>query len=174
MKRRAFTLLELLVAITIIAVFAGVSLPLYDRAVQSGRAAACISNLHALGAALNLYLGDHNMVLPSLAAGRSSISQNLPVIDNTLNTYAPNPAVFGCPGDTAHLLQTTGTSYYWNVAINGQSFAALHFLALSTQASHIPVLADKQSFHPYTQNKVNLLYADGHGTQDLTFMTGDN
>jgi prepilin-type N-terminal cleavage/methylation domain-containing protein/prepilin-type processing-associated H-X9-DG protein len=175
MKRRAFTLVELLVSLVIIAALAGMSMPVYERVVQSGRAAGCISNLRALGAALNLYTADHNLTLPNLQAGRSSLNDNVPVIDNTLNVYAGGKsAVFGCPADNAHLFQNTGTSYYWNVALNGQSLADLHFLALSTEASHIPLLADKQAFHPYTQNKVNILYADGHGTQDVTFMTGDN
>jgi prepilin-type N-terminal cleavage/methylation domain-containing protein/prepilin-type processing-associated H-X9-DG protein len=172
--RHAFTLVELLVCITIIAVLTGISVPVYNRVVQAARATGCVSNLRQLGAAIDLYANDHNHTLPTLQAGRSSLTQDIPVIDNTLSVYAANPAVFGCPADNAHLLQTTGTSYYWNVAVNGQSLAALHFLALSTQASHIPLLADKQAFHPYTQNKVNILYADGHGTPDLTFMTGDN
>ncbi len=172
--RHAFTLLELLVSITIIGVLAGVSLPVYQRVVQGGRAAACLSSLRQLGTALNLYVADHNLTLPVLQAGRKSVAEDVPVIDNTLNVYTANAAVFGCPADNAHLLQTTGTSYYWNVALNGQSLATLHFLALSSEASHIPLLADKQAFHPYTQNKVNLLYADGHGTQDLTFMTAGN
>ena len=172
--KRAFTLVELLVSITIIAVLTGVSVPVYERVVQGARAAGCLSNLRQLGAAIHLYANDHNRMLPTLQAGRSSIAQDIPVIDNTLNVYTGNSAVFGCPADNAHLFQTTGTSYYWNVALNSQSLATLHFLFLSTQASHIPLLADKQSFHPYTQNKVNILYADGHGTQDLTFMTDDH
>jgi prepilin-type N-terminal cleavage/methylation domain-containing protein/prepilin-type processing-associated H-X9-DG protein len=171
---RAFTLVEMLVTLAIVTALAGVSVPVYEHAVQSSRAAACISNLRQLGVALNLYANDHNQTLPSLQAGRTSVTENIPVLDNTLNVYSGPSAVFGCPADNAHLFQTTGTSYYWNVAMNGQSLANLHFLALSTQASHIPLLADKQAFHPYTQNKVNILYADGHGTSDLTFMTSTN
>jgi prepilin-type N-terminal cleavage/methylation domain-containing protein/prepilin-type processing-associated H-X9-DG protein len=172
---RAFTLVELLVTVAIISALASVSLPVYEHVVQSSRAAGCISNLRQLGVALDLYANDHNKMLPVLQAGRTSVRENIPVLDNTLNVYTGGAsAVFGCPGDNAHLFQTTGTSYYWNVAMNGQSLANLHFLALSTEASHIPLLADKQAFHPYAQNKVNILYADGHGTSDLTFMTGDN
>ena len=40
------------------------------------------------------------MTMPVLKAGRSSKTDDLPVIDNTLNAYAPNAAVFACPADT--------------------------------------------------------------------------
>ena len=39
------------------------------------------------------------------------------------------------------------------------------------QSAQIPVLSDKQGFHPYAANKVNILYADGHASQDLNFTT---
>ena len=55
--------------------------------IQAGKASACISNLRNLGIALQIYLGDHNQIMPTLQAGRSSITQNVPVIDNTLNAY---------------------------------------------------------------------------------------
>ena len=167
----AFTLVELLVVLGIVAVLAGVAMPLYARTTQSARAAACISNLRQLGAGLGLYLADHNMKMPTLLAGRQQKTDAGPVIDDTLNTYVTDPRVFACPADVNGLAAQSGTSYYWNVAINGQSAAALHMLNLSTSSSQIPVLSDKGSFHPYLPNKVNLLYADGHADKDFNFVT---
>ena len=169
--RRGFTLIELLVAIVVIAIIAGLAVPAYQRALQGGRAAACISNLRQIGTALNLYLGEHNNTMPPLAAARSSTSQNVPVIDNTLNAYAPDARVFACPADTAGLAAATGTSYFWNNALSNQVVANLTFLFI-TAPSRIPILSDKEGFHPYISNKVNLLYADGHATKDLSFFTG--
>ena len=168
---RAFTVVELLVVMTIVAVLAGVSMPLYARVTQSARAAACVSNLRQLGAGLGLYLADHNLQMPTLLAGRKQKIDPGPVIDDTLNTYVTDPRVFACPADVNGLAAQSGTSYYWNVAINGQSAAALHMLNLSTSSSQIPVLSDKGSFHPYLPNKVNLLYADGHADKDFNFVT---
>jgi prepilin-type processing-associated H-X9-DG protein len=75
------------------------------------------------------------------------------------------------------LAKTTGTSYFWNVAINGQTASNLSFLPLLSQntqlPSQIPIMADKEGFHPYLANKVNVLYADGHATKDLSFFTGN-
>ena len=64
---------------------------------------------------------------------------------------------------------TTGTSYYWNSLLNGQSVSQLHLLNLTTVNSQIPILCDKGQFHPYEPYKVNTLYADGHATVDLQF-----
>jgi prepilin-type N-terminal cleavage/methylation domain-containing protein/prepilin-type processing-associated H-X9-DG protein len=175
-SRRAFTLIELIAVISIIAILVAIAFPVSSHVVQGAKAAGCVSNLRGLGVALNLYLGEHNQVMPNLLAGRSSTSgtsQNLPVIDNTLNTYARDPRVFACPADNAGLAASTGTSYFWNSAIDGQSTAHLHFIlnSNSQSAGEIPLLSDKQGFHPYASNKVNLLYADGHATQDLNFTT---
>ena len=168
--KNAFTLVELLVALVVVLVLAGISVPVYSRIVERARATACISNLRQLGMALNLYLNEHNATMPPLAAGRSSTSVNVPVIDNTLNAYAENPAVFACPSDYQGIAKATGTSYYWNSALSNQPVVNLNFLAIA-DFTRIPVLGDKQAFHPYTQNKVNILYADGHATQDLQFFT---
>lgn len=168
---RGFTLIEILVAIAIVAVLAGVGVPAYQRIVQSSRAAACVSNLRQLGTALNLYLGEHNMTMPTLKAGRTTLADDGPVIDNTLNAYASNPRVFACPSDTAGLAAKSGTSYYWNVALNGQALATLNFLHLNGGPALIPILSDKQAFHPYTETRVNILYADGHADKNFNFVT---
>lgn len=170
--RRAFTLLELLVVLGIIAILAAISYPLLARSIAAGKAAACLSNLRQLGAGLNAYLGEHDMLMPTLQLGRDSLKQDVPVIDNTLDKYITDKRLFACPADNKNLAATTGTSYCWNVALNGQSAANLKFLT-STSTSLIPILGDKEGFHPYLQDKVNILYADGHVTKDLKFTSGN-
>ena len=160
-RRRGFTLVELLVVMAIVGILVAIAIPASSRVIQSGKASACVSNLRDLGVALHLYLGEHNQIMPNLQAGRQSISQNLPVIDNTLNAYLTDPRVFACPADNKGLAASTGTSYYWNSAISGQSVTNLRFLLSNGHNSEIPVLSDKEGFHPYAANKVNLLYADG-------------
>ncbi len=171
--RRAFTLAELLVVIAIVAVLAAVAYPAYQRVIESGRATACTSNLRQLGSALGLYLGENNNTMPTLKAGRASVGEDVPVLDNTLNRYLPTSTVFACPADKAGFAARTGTSYHWNVTLNGQALASLNFLGLVQDLSHIPLIGDKEGFHPYLEDKVNILYADGHATKDLKFFTGD-
>ena len=71
--------------------------------------------------------------------------------------------------EPGHFAENTGTSYYWNTALNGQALSNLRFL-FTTNATEIPILADKEGFHPYSENKVNILYADGHATKELKFV----
>ena len=168
--KRGFTLLEILVVIVIIGVIAALAFPVYERTVEGGRASACISNLRQLGAGLNLYLGEHNMEMPTLKTGRAALTDDVPVIDTTLDKYVKEPRVFACPADPKWA-KATGTSYSWNNALNGQSATNLNFLRIVEDTAHIPVLGDKEGFHPYTDSKVNILYADGHATKDVKFFT---
>ena len=172
-SRRAFTLIELLVVIAVIAIIAALAFPAYQRVVESGRATACTSNLRQLGAALAAYLGDNNNTMPVLKTARAALTDDVPVIDNTLDKYLSAKGVFACPADKSGFAAKTGTSYLWNNTLNGQALAALNFLGLVADLSHIPIMSDKEGFHPYLADKVNILYADGHATKDVKFFTND-
>ena len=171
-RTAAFTLLELLVVIAIIGVLAALVSYGVSHAMESARATKCAGNLRQLGMALNGYLGDNNNLMPTLKAGREGLADDVPVIDNTLNKYIAGKAVFACPADRKYAV-ATGTSYFWNTALNGQSVAALNFMKVIEEHGHIPVIADKAGFHPYEKDKVNILYADGHATRNVNFMTGN-
>ncbi|HEU5396723.1 MAG TPA: prepilin-type N-terminal cleavage/methylation domain-containing protein [Verrucomicrobiae bacterium] len=65
-SRPAFTLIELLVVIAIIAILAAILLPALAKAKESGRRAACKSNLHQQGVAFQIYANDNDNLLPDL------------------------------------------------------------------------------------------------------------
>ena len=58
MKRRGFTLIELLVVIAIIAILAAILFPVFSRAREQARKAACVSNLKNIGMAMQMYAQD--------------------------------------------------------------------------------------------------------------------
>ena len=64
----AFTLVELLVVISIIAVLAALLLPALSRARDRAQTASCGSNLRQLGLAFHMYLDDHMDIFPTAAA----------------------------------------------------------------------------------------------------------
>jgi prepilin-type processing-associated H-X9-DG protein len=162
------TVLELLVVIAIIALLSTLIVPIYQRVTEAGRATACLSNLRQIGLGLSAYLTDNNNQMPILRTAREKVSDQVPVIDNTLDKYVPAKSVFACPADRKFAADS-GTSYLWNVTLNGQTLGNLNFLGVVAEQSRIPIVADKEGFHPYTKDKVNILYADGHATKELKF-----
>lgn len=169
-KSSAFTLIELLITITIVGVLITLAVPATDRIIHKSRAAHCMGNLRSLGVALQLYLNDHDNVMPTLVTARESKESEEEAIDNTLDEYTEDPKVFCCKADTKHFCETTGTSYLWNNLLNGQNTASLNFFGFIKDGTRIPVISDKESFHKYRDVQVNILYADGHVAKDIQFV----
>jgi prepilin-type N-terminal cleavage/methylation domain-containing protein len=61
---RAFSIIELLVVVAIIAILAALLIPSLANARESGRRAACLSNLHQIGLAVRVYAADNNSSIP--------------------------------------------------------------------------------------------------------------
>jgi prepilin-type N-terminal cleavage/methylation domain-containing protein/prepilin-type processing-associated H-X9-DG protein len=124
-KLFGFTLIELLVVIAIIAILAAMLLPALARAKLKATQAACISNQKQICLAHIMYGGDNgeNIVpfptvnsgggfwivpanpAPWTAAGTTTVQAQQMVQDclrtnNPLYQYAPNTAIYHCPGDT--------------------------------------------------------------------------
>src|SRR5688500_593553 len=63
-RRSAFTLVELLVVIGIIAILVGILLPTLSRARESANKTACLSNMRELGNAFRLYAAGNKDAIP--------------------------------------------------------------------------------------------------------------
>ena len=160
----AFTLIELLVVIALIASLAALLLPVFGRAKESGRATVCLSNLHQMGLALQLYVQDNGNHLPYMRDKSLTTTNTLPSPDLVLSNYLGNIHVLQCPSDRQNLFQTTGSSYSWNSLLNGENADHLTALGMQFDPHQIPLMFDKAGFHKARgPNKaVNYLYADGH------------
>src|ERR1051325_6387348 len=75
--RRAFTLIELLTVIAIIAVLAALLFPVFSRVNQNRMLAQCMSNMHDIYVAANLYYHDYN-VYPELLFGAAERPDGMP------------------------------------------------------------------------------------------------
>jgi prepilin-type N-terminal cleavage/methylation domain-containing protein/prepilin-type processing-associated H-X9-DG protein len=173
----AFTLIELLVVIAIIATLAALLLPVLSRAKESGRATACLSNLHQIGLALQLYAGDNKNRLPCMSDIYPGTTNQFPGPEQVLSSQLGNLNVLRCPSDKwpsdkplpqaqkgPNYFEQTGASYSWNDFLNGQDAEHLSALGMRFDPHQMPLMFDKEKFHiARGENKAkNFLYADGH------------
>ncbi|MBN2713752.1 MAG: prepilin-type N-terminal cleavage/methylation domain-containing protein [Planctomycetes bacterium] len=106
-KDRAFTLVELLVVISIITILAALLLPALNKAIETARSTSCKSNLKQLHNALSLYADDNNGVFfyggtvwgghkywPTFITGRQTQFWGAWADGSK---YLEHGAVFGCP-----------------------------------------------------------------------------
>ena len=105
----AFTLVELLVVIGVIAILIGILLPTIARARESARRASCLSNLRQVGMAMRFYAHDNRDQVP-LGYRTNTKQFNSMVYSNTAKKfvlfgwlynggYMKTPAVFFCPSE---------------------------------------------------------------------------
>jgi len=101
-----FTLIELLVVIAIISILAAILFPVFARARENARKAACMSNLKQIGLGLMMYVQDYDETYPvSYFAGAPA--GKLTWYD-VLDPYIKSDQVFVCP--TAGKIESTGAS----------------------------------------------------------------
>ena len=69
-RRQAFTLVELLVVVAIVAILVGLLLPLLGRARENARRVKCAANLRQLITAIQMYAHDHRGYFPGSGIAR--------------------------------------------------------------------------------------------------------
>lgn len=103
MKGRAFTLIEILVVVAIIALLAAIIFPVFTRSRETARAIACVSNLKQIGLGLMQYSEDYNGFHPVAGAAIGwdeidSATQNHSWMQQ-MQAYVKNQQIFQCPSD---------------------------------------------------------------------------
>lgn len=156
-RRGAFTLLELVVVIVILAVLAALVLPLYGRIQAKGYETQTISNMRQMGIALLSYAGDNNYMLPNRVQPPPGGGQEADKWPRSLHPYLPDLRIYGSPvpdtggktykvADPQNFLnnKTNYTSYIYNGGNDVQPFGtdtqAFPRLNTISQASNVIML----------------------------------
>ena len=118
-RLHAFTLVELLVVIGVVAALVALLLPALSRARENARRTVCASNLRQLAMALALYSNENRQRYPGPATSGAAArpddwiwwQSGRDFNDSALARYlggAPNPGVFRCPSDDVDARQRIG------------------------------------------------------------------
>lgn len=103
-RSRAFTLVEILTTLAIIMVLAGILLGVLNSGRARARVTSCASNLSQIGAALLLYVGDHDEQLPPFLSGFDqkgmlATPSEFSPWKMALKPYGAASELFYCPSD---------------------------------------------------------------------------
>ena len=126
LRKRAFTLVEILVTMAIIALLAALAIPAYNSAIKQAKKAVCSANLRSIGVGMLSYAADNNQFLPEsgviipygskdqpppAGSGNYSWTQQLDPYIGGCSTNAANP-VFTCPESSKTVSGNSMYSYF--------------------------------------------------------------
>jgi prepilin-type N-terminal cleavage/methylation domain-containing protein len=174
-KPRAFTLVELLVAIGIIGILAGLLIPAVAKARGSAARARCAGQLHDIGHMLQMYFGENRNTLPKLnmmPSLRPPLNRYPSLVQLLAPYYRGDTGAFQCPTDQIKqpvrdapsgfetYFAREQSSYYWNDDV---SIYASRVTELKDSAA-VRLVQEYEPFHGRVGaiGSMNRLYADLH------------
>lgn len=168
-KEQGFSLIELVVVISIIAVLASLLFPVVGAMRLKADSTACTSNLRQIGLAVLIAAGDNDNRFPYIETDVQNPVYP-PEIEakgllETLLPYGLGEKNVQCPADLkqADFFAQKGTSYEWRPMIDGETVVNptiyTRFGAIPASPSRIRLAMDYDRIH---SGRMNLLYADGH------------
>ncbi|MFZ0034938.1 MAG: type II secretion system protein [Sedimentisphaerales bacterium] len=171
-RENGFTLVELLVVISVIILLMGVLVPVLSKARIAALRTTCQTNLNSIGLGFRMYLDDNENIMPPATNMPSLKLNDDPPITKFLLPYLSEPETFECPSDKGQQ-STTGqryfvtedSSYGYNTQLGDKPVSASRLVEMSGEKErNIEVMYDYVPFHGEAgkPGAKNYLYADGH------------
>ena len=167
--KRAFTLVELLVVIAIIAILAAILFPVFARARENGRRAACQSNLKQIGLGLLQYAQDYDEILvadwfvtnpnTAMTTQPASTPNARYKWTDAIYPYTKSEQIFVCPSATGKAANPW--RYFQNLTADSDDFGSyiiMHGYGPG-QATKTPPVS-----HPLSNDLVGLARAESPAT----------
>ncbi len=144
-RRRGFTLIEILVVITIITILAGMLVPVLSKAREKARRVNCAGNLKCSGLALLMYSGENSGFFPLTPPGNNWEPLNT---EGVLN----DGKIYGCPSASNMKSTAADTNY---------AFMCSGIKDDNANPTATSICYDLSGNHPGNQ-WMNCLFVDGH------------
>ena len=148
-KSDAFTLIELLVVISIIAILAGIALPVFGEVQVRGAQTKALSNAKQVGTGCKLFAMDYQGNFPQWPKGADSapdktkgsdtLTDSNSVLETLIPDYLPDKGVFSIPKSAYCKVTTAGATD--KLAAGENEWAYVTNLS-DTSNSRFPLLAD--------------------------------
>jgi len=163
----AFTLIETLVVLLIIAVLAAVLYPVFASAREKGHSAACQSNYHQIGLAIHMYAQDSDDVIPIDGSSFAGLIADC-------KPYTHNNAIFVCPDDYDRVTEKRAGSYRMLDLYQGKPLSCgwpdpYHPGQLTRPVSAILAYEAEHDLIPGKPSPIQPTYRHSGGTQYLLF-----
>jgi len=171
---QAFTVLELLMVVTIIGILAALIFPVTKGMADRGRAVACESNLRQLWAALQSSATDNDNTFPEIKINPddSTAGEGAKELKETLQPYGITDQVLQCAADLKgpNWFAKVNTSYMWIPIVEDESTSSVKMYGrrrvVAAKPSRVPMLQDYEAVHPPAKvgglKTMNTIYLDGH------------
>lgn len=168
-SRVAFTLVELIVVIGIIALMGSLLQPALMMAYKKAQSAQCVANLRSIGTAVQLAAQDNNNTYPEINQTAPPLPYGSDVggLVSVLGPYGITTNAVQCPLDIngkPSAFQQYGSSYEWSPipddeAVNAVVVYPRPGVAFPISSSRTRLCMDFYGVH---RGRSNAVYADGH------------